>query len=103
MILYHGVRVLSLLSDNSTLWDTMSFASRTTAVVASTLVIPLALVLFAIGFFPYKPFISGLATFDGGDNVSRTPPVFDRLIFMVVDALRRYSSQVLQLKIDIAN
>lgn len=76
--------------------DTMSFASRTTAVVVSTLVVPLALVLFASGFFPYKPFLPGLATFNGDENVSRQPPVFDRVIFMVIDALRRYCSQPLQ-------
>ena len=57
-------------------------------VLVSNALIPLAISVFAVGFFPYKPFIPGR-------NVYRLelgpppPPVFDKLIFMVVDALRR--------------
>ncbi|KAM5433367.1 major facilitator superfamily transporter protein [Microsporum canis] len=58
------------------------------ATLVSFILFPLALLLFASGFFPYKPFIPGLAVFDEGDDGSRPSPIFDRVIFMVVDALR---------------
>lgn len=53
------------------------------------LLIPVAILIFAAGFFPYKPFLPGLAEYD---TIEYGPPPaapFDRLIFMVVDALRR--------------
>jgi ethanolaminephosphotransferase len=68
----------------------MTFTSRILATVVSTTILPLALVLFASGFFPYKPFLPGLATFGADENGSRPPPVFDRVILLVIDALRRY-------------
>jgi ethanolaminephosphotransferase len=68
----------------------MTFTSRILATIVSTIILPLALVLFASGFFPYKPFLPGLATFGEDGNGSRPPPVFDRVILLVVDALRRY-------------
>ncbi|EER40547.1 phosphoethanolamine transferase [Histoplasma capsulatum var. duboisii H88] len=49
---------------------------------------PLAILLFASGFFPYKPFIPGLATFSEDLKDIRPFAPFDRVIFMVVDALR---------------
>ena len=45
--------------------------------------------MFALGFFPYKPFLPGLAEFETLDFGSPPDAAFDRLIFMVVDALRR--------------
>lgn len=59
--------------------------------VGANLLFPVAIITFAIGFFPYKPFLPGLATFDDFDL--GTPPVapFNKVILMVVDALRRYS------------
>ena len=50
------------------------------------LLLPIGILIFAKGFFPYKPVFPGLATFED------TPPSapFDKLVFMVVDALRRY-------------
>lgn len=56
--------------------------------IAANLLIPAAIVAFATGFFPYKPFLAGLAEYD--DVGYGTPPAapFDRLVFMVVDALR---------------
>ena len=54
--------------------------------VAANILIPVAVVVFAIGFFPYKPFLPGKAAFKA-DAVQNGP--FDRVIFMVVDALRR--------------
>ncbi|GCB28045.1 GPI ethanolamine phosphate transferase 2 [Aspergillus awamori] len=44
--------------------------------------------VFSSGFFPYKPLIPGLAKFEDGGNYTATPKVFDKVIFMVVDALR---------------
>lgn len=56
----------------------------------ANLLIPIAILVFAIGFFPYKPFIPGKATFEGSNNGGHSAPApFDKVIFMVVDALRR--------------
>lgn len=55
--------------------------------VLANLLIPAAILIFATGFFPYKPFIPGKASFKSGDL--QDPP-FDKVIFMVVDALRRF-------------
>ena len=59
----------------------------------ANLLIPLAILIFATGFFPYKPFIAGRASYGDGkdgknDNKHGTAP-FDKVVFMVVDALRR--------------
>lgn len=56
-------------------------------VLVANVLIPIAVLVFSLGFFPYKPLISGLATFDSFED--RPPRVFDKVIFMVVDALRR--------------
>jgi ethanolaminephosphotransferase len=58
--------------------------------------IPIAILVFATGFFPYKPFMQGLATYEesGWENKfewnkdGQPKPMFDKLVFMVVDALR---------------
>lgn len=55
--------------------------------LANALVI-VGILTFSTGFFPYKPLIPGLATFEETD--SDITPIFDKVIFMVVDALRRY-------------
>lgn len=48
--------------------------------------IPFAIVLFSTGYFPYKTILPGAAEhFHGG----KAPPIFDKVILMVVDALRR--------------
>ena len=54
--------------------------------VVANILIPLAIIIFATGFFPYKPFLPGKAAFKI-DDVQNGP--FDKVIFMVVDALRR--------------
>lgn len=55
----------------------------------ANLLIPIAIVTFATGFFPYKPFLPGLAQYED-PNVGPSPKApFDKVIFMVVDALRR--------------
>lgn len=56
------------------------------------LLLPIGILIFAKGFFPYKPFLPGLAVQNAGDVV---PAPFDKVIFMVVDALRRYRSYIL--------
>ena len=59
----------------------------------ANLLIPIATLIFATGFFPYKPFIAGRASYgngkDGMDDNKYGAPPFDKVIFMVVDALRR--------------
>ena len=56
----------------------------------ANLLIPIAILVFATGFFPYKPFIPGRATFQDWSNGGQLAPApFDKVIFMVVDALRR--------------
>ncbi|SLM35770.1 gpi ethanolamine phosphate transferase [Lasallia pustulata] len=54
----------------------------------SNLLIPIAILIFAAGFFPYKPFLPGTAKFDESSHEVPQHTPFDRLIFMVVDALR---------------
>lgn len=53
--------------------------------------------LFARGFFPYKMYLPGFTNASqtpSWPNQSRDPliiePEYDRLVFMVVDALRKY-------------
>lgn len=73
-----------------------SLAQRA-ALLLANLLLPAAILLFASGFFPYKPVLPGLATFaeqqgddaDGLGGTQQPPaPPFDRVVFMVVDALR---------------
>ncbi|OAA55579.1 Alkaline-phosphatase-like, core domain protein [Niveomyces insectorum RCEF 264] len=58
--------------------------------VAANALIPLALGIFAKGFFPYKPLLPGLAQYDedAGHGLPAVAAPFDRVVFMVVDALR---------------
>ncbi|KAK2024357.1 GPI ethanolamine phosphate transferase [Colletotrichum zoysiae] len=62
--------------------------SLATLLTVANILIPLAIVTFASGFFPYKPVLSGLAQYETLDHGPPPAPPFDRLIFMVVDALR---------------
>ncbi|KAL4976195.1 alkaline-phosphatase-like protein [Aspergillus desertorum] len=55
-------------------------------VLVANVLIPIAVLVFSLGFFPYKPLIPGLATFELSENAP--PRVFDKVVFMVVDALR---------------
>jgi ethanolamine phosphate transferase 2 subunit G len=67
---------------------------QTLLLVLANLAIPVAILVFATGFFPYKPFMPGLANFEKlgwEDKMSWTTvpeAKFDKLVFMVVDALR---------------
>jgi ethanolaminephosphotransferase len=66
-------------------------ASRvsTFCLLAANILIPIAILVFAGGFFPYKPFLSGLAQYEALDYGPPPNAPFDKVIFMVVDALRR--------------
>lgn len=61
----------------------------TLLLTVANLLIPLSIVVFATGFFPYKPFLPGLAEYEPLEYGPPPEPPFDKLIFMVVDALRR--------------
>jgi ethanolaminephosphotransferase len=71
-------------------------ALRTMLLTLANLLIPVAILVFATGFFPYKPFMPGLAEYEelgwndkmGKDWQTPPEPPFDKLVFMVVDALR---------------
>jgi ethanolaminephosphotransferase len=60
------------------------------ALTLANLLLPAAILIFASGFFPYKPVLSGLASFHHENTAETAQPeaIFDRVIFMVVDALR---------------
>jgi ethanolaminephosphotransferase len=71
-------------------------ASRSLVLALANLLIPVAILVFATGFFPYKPFMPGLAVYEElefeeqlGEKWQEPPKApFDKLVFMVVDALR---------------
>lgn len=71
-------------------------ANQAILLTIANLLIPVAIIVFATGFFPYKPFMPGLAQYEelGWENAmgwkegSVSEPPFDKLVFMVVDALR---------------
>ncbi|KAF2024881.1 alkaline phosphatase-like protein [Setomelanomma holmii] len=71
-------------------------APRTLLLAFANLLIPVAILIFATGFFPYKPFMPGLAEYEelgwndvlGSDWQEPPEAPFDKLVFMVVDALR---------------
>lgn len=58
------------------------------ATLLANILVPVGILTFSSGFFPYKPLLPGLASFDEADQ-NAASPVFDKVIFMVVDALRR--------------
>lgn len=55
----------------------------------ANLLIPISILVFATGFFPYKPFLPGLAEYEPLEYGAPPSAPFDRVVFMVVDALRR--------------
>lgn len=61
----------------------------TTLLTVVNILTPVAIVIFATGFFPYKPVLPGLAQYETLEYGPPPAAPFDRLIFMVVDALRR--------------
>ncbi|QIW98667.1 hypothetical protein AMS68_004185 [Peltaster fructicola] len=67
-----------------------SLLLRCISLLLSNILLPVAVLTFASGFFPYKPVLPGLATFEDGavEREGRAGAPFDKLIFLVVDALR---------------
>ena len=66
-------------------------APRSNAIllIIANLLVPLSVVVFGIGFFPYKPFLPGLARYETLSFGDPPHAPFDKVVFMVVDALRR--------------
>ncbi|KAK5997425.1 GPI ethanolamine phosphate transferase 2 [Cladobotryum mycophilum] len=60
----------------------------TILVAAANILIPLSILIFATGFFPYKPFLTGLAEYETLEYGPPPSAPFDKLVFIVVDALR---------------
>lgn len=55
------------------------------------LLLPISILVFATGFFPHKPFVPGKAKFEEHDDGRpREDAPFNKVVFMVVDALRRW-------------
>ncbi|KAJ5246938.1 GPI ethanolamine phosphate transferase 2 [Penicillium chermesinum] len=71
---------------NSMVSGRMAILSGHWAVLLANLLVPVGILVFSTGFFPYKPLLPGLAILEDIDQ--DVPPVFDKVIFMVVDALR---------------
>ena len=63
--------------------------SRNLRLAAANLLLPISLLIFATGFFPHKPFLPGLASYRQLEATQPPDAPFNKLIFMVVDALRR--------------
>lgn len=57
--------------------------------VVANILIPISIYVFGTGFFPYKPLLPGLAVYSDSDHGPPPAAPFDRVVFMVVDALRR--------------
>lgn len=68
----------------------MAFKGEHRAILIANILIVVAISIFSSGFFPYKSLLPGLATFAETNIGTVAPKVFDRVIFMVIDALRRY-------------
>jgi ethanolamine phosphate transferase 2 subunit G len=65
-----------------------TFPPRMILLAIANFLIPVAVLIFATGFFPYKPFIQGLAQYKSLEYGPPPRAHFDKVIFMVVDALR---------------
>lgn len=71
-------------------------ARQTVLLTLANLLLPVAILIFATGFFPYKPFMPGLAEYEelgweermAWEKSSVPEAPFQKLVFMVVDALR---------------
>lgn len=66
---------------------------RFAALTVANVLLPVAVLVFASGFFPFKPLLPGLATYEDVQETSdwggvQPEAIFDRVVFMVVDALR---------------
>lgn len=68
----------------------MSPSLRILSLIVGNILLPVACIIFAKGFFPYKPLLSGLAKYPETPWGAPLAPQFDKVIFMVIDALRRH-------------
>jgi ethanolamine phosphate transferase 2 subunit G len=76
-----------------------SLTLRLAIVLVSSILQLIGIGIFAKGFFPYKKVLSGFATKNGPQDFKEfglipreaAPRLFDRLVFIVIDALRRFS------------
>ncbi|KAF4634614.1 hypothetical protein G7Y89_g3507 [Cudoniella acicularis] len=66
----------------------MAWRISTLFLLVANVLIPVAILTFASGFFPYKPFLAGLAQYEPLEYGAPPEAPFDKVIFMVVDALR---------------
>ena len=57
-------------------------------IAATNLSLIVGIFTFAVGFFPYKPFLPGLSVFSEDSELVAVP--FNKVVFMVIDALRAY-------------
>lgn len=60
------------------------------SVLILNLLLLIALLVFASGFFPYKAVLPGHTSFSAEEEKLAQHAPFERVIFMVVDALRRF-------------
>lgn len=67
----------------------MVASPKCSAVLLANVLIPIAVIFFSTGFFPYKPLLPGLASYEGRSRDEIPPRIFDKVIFVVIDALRR--------------
>lgn len=68
-------------------------SARTVSLTLANLLLPVAILIFASGFFPYKPLLPGLAEWEDDADVgfeagTGAHAPFNKVVFMVVDALR---------------
>ncbi|KAG6120830.1 hypothetical protein E4U13_005849 [Claviceps humidiphila] len=56
--------------------------------IIANILLPLSIIVFGVGFFPYKPYLPGLARYETLTYGDPPEAPFDKLVFMVVDALR---------------
>ncbi|KPI42222.1 GPI ethanolamine phosphate transferase 2 [Cyphellophora attinorum] len=66
----------------------MPAAQRVASIILANILLVISIAIFAAGFFPYKAFIPGLATWQPDSRRTSSRPPFDKVVFMVVDALR---------------
>ncbi|QDS70250.1 hypothetical protein FKW77_007355 [Venturia effusa] len=66
----------------------MRSTTRNSLLALANLLVPAAVLVFATGFFPYKAFVPGLGQYELSELGDAPKPHFDKVIFMVVDALR---------------
>jgi ethanolaminephosphotransferase len=70
----------------------LSHRIRQASLALANFLLPIAVLIFATGFFPYKPVLPGLADWeeDGTkeEYAASAHVPFDKVVFMVVDALR---------------